>query len=107
MEYTDPDTWKQDFITAAVPGSPANQPKKVKLDGCTSRLQAHREAMFMAAKQEYRNVVAEYGTEMDGRNIGYLTKLRVVQDVSKWGKGGEVKAVNGQVLAPRMKRFVG
>lgn len=98
VEYTDPNTWKQDFITAAVPGSPANQPKKVKLDGCTSRLQAHREAMFMAAKQEYRNVVAEYGTEMDGRNIGYLTKLRVVQDVSKWGKGGEVKAVNGQVL---------
>ena len=98
VEYTDPNTWKQDFITAAVPGSPANQPKKVKLDGCTSRKQAHREAMFMAAKQEYRNVVADFGTELDGRNISYLTNLIVVQDISQWGKGGEVVAVDGNVL---------
>ncbi|WP_417550112.1 host specificity factor TipJ family phage tail protein [Methylophaga sp.] len=98
IEYTDPNTWKQDFITAAVPGSPANQPKKVKLDGCTSRLQAHREAMFMAAKQEYRNIVGDFGTELDGRNIGYLSKLIVVQDISRWGKGGEVLAVDGNTL---------
>lgn len=98
VEYTDPNTWKQDFITAAVPGSPANQPKKVKLDGCTSRLHAHREAMFMAAKQEYRNIVADFGTELDGRNVGYLTKIRLVQDISKWGKGGHVVDVDGQVL---------
>jgi hypothetical protein len=98
IEYTDPTTWQKETILAAVPGSPAGSPKKIKWPFVTSRIQAHREAMFMAAKQEFRNVHATFRTELDGRVLDYLTPIMVVHDLPRWGGGGEILAVSGNTL---------
>jgi len=98
VKYVDPNTWEEDPIIAAVPGSPAERPKQVSLFGCTNRMQAHREAMFMAAVQYYRNISADFKTELDGRVLDYLDGAIVSQDMSKWGKGGEIVAVDGNKI---------
>jgi hypothetical protein len=98
IEYIDEDTWTTETVLCSVPGSAAQKPKQVKLFGCVNRIQAMREGTFMAAKQEYRNRATVFKTELDGRNIRYLDKLIVAQDLHKWGQGGEVVAVDGQAL---------
>jgi hypothetical protein len=98
IEYIDEDTWTTETVLCSVPGSAAQKPKQVKLFGCVNRIQAMREGTFMAAKQEYRNRATVFKTELDGRNIRYLDKLIVAQDLHKWGQGGEVIAVDGQAL---------
>ena len=98
IEYTDPVTWQKETILAAVPGSPGDSPKKIKWPFVTSRIQAHREAMFMAAKQEFRNLHGTFRTELDGRVLDYLTPIMVVHDLPRWGTGGEVLDVNGNTL---------
>jgi hypothetical protein len=98
VEYIDPTTWKPEYITCAIPGSTASKPYKLKLFGVTNAIQAHREGMFYAARMAFRNITAEWSTELDGRNPSYLDRLLVVQDLPKWGVGGEITARSGQQL---------
>jgi len=98
IEYTDPQTWKPAHITAAVPGSTASKPKKVKMPWITDATQAHREAMFMAAKQAWRTRYLDFKTELDGRLLRPLSQLLVVQEFVEWGQSGDVLHQAGQVL---------
>jgi len=98
IEYVDPSSWKPETILCAIPGVTPSTPRKVKLFGCTDKTQANREGMFIAAKMAFRSVVAEFGTELDGRVPQYLDRLIVTTETYSWGSGGEVIAVAGQVL---------
>lgn len=98
IEYIDPTSWKPQTILCAIPGVTPSTPRKVKLFGVTDKLQANREGMFYAAKMAFRNIVAEFTTELDGRVPQYLDRLLVATEVYNWGNGGEVIGVAGQVL---------
>lgn len=98
VEYIDPSSWKPEQIICAIPGSPAIKPKKIKLFGVTDRVQANREGLFIAAKAAYRNIAADFSTELDARVPQYLDRLHVVQEVMTWGKGGEILNAAGQRL---------
>lgn len=98
IEYIDPSTWKPQTINCAIPGVTPVNPRKVKLFGCTDKLQANREGMFLAAKMAFRSIVAEWSTELDGRVPQYLDRLIVASEIYEWGQGGEVIAVAGSTL---------
>lgn len=66
VQYFDADTWRPAEVTAALPGSTSANPAKVQLFGCTSRDQAHREGMYMAACNRYRRKPMTLSTEMEG-----------------------------------------
>lgn len=66
VQYFDAATWKPAEVIAALPGSGSINPVKVQLFGCTSRDQAWREGMYMAACNRYRRKPITHSTEMEG-----------------------------------------
>lgn len=66
VSYFDATNWRSAEVTAALPGSTSSNPVKVQLFGCTSRDQAYREGMYMAACNRYRRKPMTFTTEMEG-----------------------------------------
>lgn len=66
VSYFDADTWSEQEVTAALPGSSSATPARVQLFGVTSRAQAWREGMYMAACNRYRRRAVSLSTEMEG-----------------------------------------
>jgi len=66
VSYFDAATWRNADVTAALPGSTSDKPVTVQLFGCTSRDQAYREGMYMAACNRYRRKPMTLTTEMEG-----------------------------------------
>lgn len=66
VQYFDDATWKPAEVPAQLAGSSALNPVKVQLFGCTSRDQAWREGMYMAACNRYRRRPISHVTEMEG-----------------------------------------
>ena len=94
VEYFDGIVWKWKTVRAALLDSSATKPVKVKLPGVTSRSQAWREGMYMAACNRYRRRFVSFGTEMEGFIPALGDLLTVTHDMPTWGQSSEVAGFN-------------
>ncbi len=95
VEYFDAGVWQPRVVRAALPGSAESTVAKVKLFGVTSRDQAWREGMYMAACNRYRRRHVSFSTEMDGFILGLGDLIALQHDMPTWGQSGEVVAYDG------------
>lgn len=92
VEYFDRLSWSWKTVRAALPDSLALQPVKLKLPGVTSRAQAWREGMYMAACNRYRRRFVSFSTEMEGFIPSLGDLVTVTHDMPQWGQSSEVVA---------------
>ena len=90
VEYWDNGTFQQKVVRAALQDSTESLVVKRQLFGCSSRDQAYREGMYMAAANRYRRRMVSFQTEMEGYipTVGDL--IAVQHDMPQWGLSGEV-----------------
>lgn len=90
VQYFDAATWRPADVTAALAGSSQANPVKVQLFGCTSRDQAHREGMFMAACNRYRRKPMTLSTEMEGFIPTFCDLVAISSERLTRAQAGEV-----------------
>lgn len=98
-EYIDPTIgWQKNVVLCQPPGSAASNPKKVHFNGITNRDQAFREGIYQAEALLKQKKTARFRTELEGYipNRGDLVKI--VNENFDMDQGGEIVAVNGNVL---------
>lgn len=90
VEYWDNGVFQQKVVRSALPDSTETTVVKRQLFGCSSRAQAYREGMYMAAANRYRRRMLSFQTEMEGfiPTVGDL--IAVQHDMPQWGLSGEV-----------------
>lgn len=98
VEYWDNGTFQQKVVRSALPGSLENSIVNRQLFGCSSRAQAYREGMYMAACNRYRRRMVSFQTEMEGfiPTVGDL--IAIQHDMPQWGFGGEVVGYDAGTL---------
>lgn len=94
VSYFDSTTWKPRRLTCKLPGSAAAKPAKVELFGVTSREQAYREGLYMAAANRYRRTLIKFATEMEGFIPSYGDLVAINHDLPQWGQFAETAAWN-------------
>lgn len=92
VAYFDASTWTRRTVRAQLPGSAAAKPAQRDLFGVTSRDQAWREGMYMAACNRYRRRMLKFETEMEGFIPAPGDLLAVQHDMPSWGQSGEIVA---------------
>lgn len=92
VQYFDAEVWAPRTVRAALPGSTASSPATVKLFGVTSRDQAWREGMYMAAANRFRRRHLVFSTEMEGFIPALGDLIAISHDLPRWGQSGEVEA---------------
>ncbi len=98
-EFIDPTIgWQKNVVLCQPPGSAGSNPKKVHLNGITNRDQAFREGIYQAEALLKQKKTARFRTELEGYipNRGDLVKI--VNENFDMDQGGEIVAVNGNVL---------
>jgi len=90
VEYFDSTVWKWKTVRAALPDSLAETVVKIKIPGITSRNQAWREGVYMAACNRYRRRFVSLSTEMDGFIPAMGDLVTVTHDLPVWGQSSEV-----------------
>ncbi|MCJ8337565.1 MAG: phage tail protein [Pseudomonadales bacterium] len=101
VTYIDNETNLPQTIICALPGNTSLNPKKVKLEGVTTRQHAYREGMFLAAVTEFRNRSVVFKTELAGGLPDYGSSIAISHALSNWGTSGTVEAaeiVGGETL---------
>lgn len=98
VQFLNNKTWKQDEVTSALPESSVEQPATVALFGCTDKLQAEREGLYMAAANRYRRRLVSFQTELEGMIPTYGDLIAVSHDMPRWGQAGEIIAWDEPVL---------
>ena len=98
VEYWDNGVFQQKVVRAALAGSTESIVVKRQLFGCSSRDQAYREGMYMAACNRYRRRMVSFTTEMEGfiPTVGDL--IAIQHDMPQWGQSGEVTAYDDATL---------
>jgi hypothetical protein len=104
--YFDAEVWSPRRVQAALPGSSEDKPFKVDLFGVTSRAQAYREAMYLAAVNRYRRKAIKFTTEMEGFIPSFGDLIAISHDMPAWGTSGEVVAYNAGTLTLRLSEPV-
>ncbi len=95
VTYFDETAWAWKPVLATLPGDTALQPAKVQLPGVTSREQAWREGMYMAACNRYRRRFGSHQTEMEGLIPRVADLIAITHDMPAWGVSGDVMAHSG------------
>ena len=90
VEYTNDKTWQPETVPCALTGSPKKQPKNVQLTGVTSRDQAFREGMYMAAANRDQRKFVTVQVEMEGYIPRYGDRIDVSHDTPAWGITGRI-----------------
>lgn len=100
VEYFDRISWSWRAVRAAMPDSQALRPVKLKMPGVTSRAQAWREGMYMAACNRYRRRFVSFTTEMEGFIPSLGDVVTVTHDMPQWGQSTEVTFFNNNETLP-------
>ncbi|WP_197056579.1 MULTISPECIES: phage tail protein [Luteibacter] len=98
VTYIDDQTWQAQTVVCALGGSPKLKPKNVTLMGVTSRDQAFREGIYMAACNRDQRKFPSLSTEMEGYIAKYGDLVSVAHDVPAWGESGVIEAYDPDTL---------
>lgn len=108
MEYVDRDTWTTQEVECVLPGGTTNKPARVELFGCTSREQAWREGMSLAAGNRDRRRNIEFQTNTAGLIPSFNSLVKISHDSVAWGSSGRVMSLNtitGEVVVSERIAF--
>lgn len=108
VEYFDRETWTQDTVECALPGSLKKLSTTVQMFGVTSRDQAFREGMYKAAVNRDQRRRNEWVTELDGLLPKFGDLVWVSHDVPAWGQSGRVISLNpstGRIVTTEPMNF--
>jgi len=102
VEFINPAlNWQPDVVLANTPGvtSPINI-AKIQLMGCTSKIQAEKEALLLAAQQYYRRRRVEWESDFEGMVVQRGDVVTVSHDLTSWGYSGRLESgtINTLVL---------
>lgn len=101
VEYTDDETWTQQTVVCALPGSQRLKLEKVKLQGVTDRTRAWRIGMRRARINRYRNWEYQFDAEMDALNSEYLSYVPLFDGIPGYGQSAlleRIEAVGGGAM---------
>lgn len=93
--YLDHLTWKDETVTALLPGQAGINTKSTTLRGITNRAQAVKTANYIWGSEFYNREVVTFKTTHAGFSATYQDLIKVESDVPDWGQGGEVDAITG------------
>lgn len=96
VEYTDGETWTQQTVICALPGSPRLKLEKIRLRGVVSKTRAWRIGMRKARAQRYRKWDYAYETEMDAFNSEYLSYVPLLDDIPGYGQSALLEHVTAE-----------
>lgn len=95
-EYFDSKIWDwRKVAVGTAPPDPSALPLQIRLDGCTTELQATREATYMSRVNRHRRTFVTFETEMDAALITYGDLILVSHMLPDWGQTTFVKSVSG------------
>lgn len=101
VEYTDGETWTQQTIICALPGSQHLKLEKMRVYGVTDRTRAWRIGMRRARELAYQRWEYAFGTEMDALNSEYGGYVALFDDVPGYGQSAllqHIASVSGGVM---------
>lgn len=98
VSYFDGTTWSPQRVTATLPGSTSVKPAKVEMFGVTTRAQALREGLYLAACNRYRRRIVKFATEMEGFIPAIGDLIAVQHDMAGWGAQAEAVAYDAASL---------
>ncbi|SDV49831.1 host specificity factor TipJ family phage tail protein [Chitinasiproducens palmae] len=90
ITYTDPTSWQPLTVRCALAGSPQAYPQAATMFGITSRDQAYRLGMYMAACNRDQRVFPTLKAGADGYLPKYGDLVSISHDVPGWGQSGEI-----------------
>lgn len=96
VEYTDPTTWEPAEVECVLQGVAPTVPARLKLEGVTSRNQAWREGMSLAAANRDQRRLVTFTLEKDGELLRYGNLISIAHDMPAWGQFGDVVAYDAQ-----------
>ncbi|WP_287110979.1 host specificity factor TipJ family phage tail protein [Methylobacillus sp.] len=97
VEYFDERSWRPRTVKCVLDAGTVKKPAKVKAFGITSREQAHREGMMMAAVNRYRRKEISFETELEGHIPSLGDMIAIQSDIPEWGQHAEVVDFQGGV----------
>lgn len=109
VQYYDRDTWTQEEVICALPGSPLRVPAKVEMLQISNRNQAWREGITMAASNRYRRRKIQFSTVHKGKIPRYNDLVSISHDLAAWGYPGVVISldrVTGKIRTSEPLPFV-
>lgn len=110
MEYVDRETWTTEEVECVLPGGTTDKPARVELFGCTSREQAWREGMSLAAGNRDRRRNIEFHTNTAGLIPSFNSLVKISHDSVAWGASGRVLSLNktsGELVVSERINFTG
>ena len=102
--YDEEKNHKQQNVICSLPGSNADNPKEVELFGVTSRAQAYREGMYLAATNKLRRIPVSWETDTAGFIPSFLDIVLVNHDLidpQNMASGQVVATEAGEVVLSR------
>ncbi|WNO48536.1 hypothetical protein [Achromobacter phage hasilly_LB3] len=94
VEYINRETWVSETVDCVLPGVAPTIPAKVQLMGVTSRAQAWREGMSLAAANRDQRRQISFSTGFEGYLPRFGDLVQISHDVPQWGYSGEVLGLN-------------
>lgn len=94
MEYVNPQTWKQETVVAAIPGMSRENGENIKFAGCTSRLHAWREGMYILLGKHKWRKECQITTGLEGNIPTFGDLASISHDVPRWNQFGIVNALD-------------
>lgn len=98
IEYMDSDTWKPETVLCLIGSDLGDNPKTIKLPGCSDRTRAYQEGLYMRALELFSTESISFKTGLEGYLPRYGDLVMVSHDVPRWGAGGYVRSIDGTTL---------
>ena len=88
VEFINEDTWQEDEVVCALPGSAKLRPFRLQVPGIVKRAQAWREGISLAAQNRDQRRFVSLQTELEGNIPRYGDLVEISHDVPAWGLTG-------------------
>lgn len=98
VEFFSADKWDWDEVECILPGGSSENPERRKMPGVSTRQQAWREGMYMAACNRDQRTFPTLTTELEGLIPSFGAHVPVSHDLPQWGYSGEIVSVSADGL---------
>lgn len=91
IEYIEVNSgYRPEQVLCTLPGGTTNNPRNIKLIGCSDRQQAYQEGLFTLASERYLRENVSFETGLEGHIPQFGDLIAVAHDIPNWGQSGFV-----------------